>query len=214
MRAHLKDILHLPVSVLARSLGMMDLVRSAASGAVAKDPRVAATFLPYRDAQSYVLLRGDSGEHRGPRLPIPPQDLWLDYGTTSDGYLASGKDDLEKLLAVAHSYGFDLHDGARVLDFGCASGRIIRWLEDHTERGEVWGVDISGAHVTWCQQNLSPPFRFAMTTTFPHLPFEEQVLPHDLRRIGLHPYLRSRGSMADGTEADHLPRWAACAHGS
>jgi SAM-dependent methyltransferase len=50
---------------------------------------------------------------------------------------------------------------------------MIRWLEDHTERGEVWGVDISGAHITWCQQNLSSPFRFATTTTFPHLPFED-----------------------------------------
>jgi SAM-dependent methyltransferase len=34
-------------------------------------------------------------------------------------------------------------------------------------------VDISGAHVTWCQQNLSPPFRFVTTTTFPHLPFDD-----------------------------------------
>ena len=163
MRKHLKDILlkgifRLPVRILARDLGMLG---------------IAATFLPYRGAQSYVLPRGDRGEHRGPRLPVPPQDLWLGYGATSEGYLASGKEDLEKLLVVARSSGFDLNDRARVLDFGCASGRMIRWLVDHTERGEVWGVDISGAHITWCQQNLSPPFRFATTTTFPHLPFED-----------------------------------------
>ena len=25
----------------------------------------------------------------------------------------------------------------------------------------------------WCQQHLSPPFKFATTTSFPHLPFED-----------------------------------------
>jgi len=173
MRQQLKKTFRLPVRVLARYLGMADFVRSAASAVVVEDPRNAATFFPYRGAQSYAMLRGDSSGPQGPRLPVPPQDLWSGYATTPDGYLASGKEDLEKLLAVARSSGFDLHDGARVLDFGCASGRMIRWLEGHTERGEVWGVDISGAHVTWCQQNLSPPFRFATTTTFPHLPFED-----------------------------------------
>ena len=78
----LKGIVRLPVSILARNLGMLG---------------IAATFLPYRGARSYALPRGDASEHRGPRLPVPPQDLWLGYGSTSDGYLASGKEDLEKL---------------------------------------------------------------------------------------------------------------------
>src|SRR5215831_20326160 len=112
MWQQLKDILRLPVSVVARTLGMTDLVRSAAWAAVAEDPRVAATFVPYRGSQSYALLRRDTDEHRGSRLPVPPRNLWLGYGSTLDGYLASGKEDLEALLAVFRSSGFELHDGA------------------------------------------------------------------------------------------------------
>ncbi|WP_197446187.1 class I SAM-dependent methyltransferase [Tautonia plasticadhaerens] len=64
--------------------------------------------------------------------------------------------------------------GQRILDFGCASGRMIRYFEDVAGRCEIWGVDINAEHITWCQQHLSPPFNFATTTTFPHLPFEDR----------------------------------------
>lgn len=158
---------------LVDAAGIGRFVRSAAVAATGVDPTVAATFLPFRAGESYALLRRDAGIDRGSDLPVPPEDLWLGYGTTVDGYLKSGKDDLEKLLAVAGPMDQLLRPDARILDFGCASGRMLRWLVDYTARGEVWGVDISGAHITWCQQNLSPPFRFFCSTTFPHLPFEE-----------------------------------------
>jgi SAM-dependent methyltransferase len=51
---------------------------------------------------------------------------------------------------------------------------MIRWFKDLAETREVWGVDIAAELVVWCQQNLSPPFRFATTTSFPHLPFEDR----------------------------------------
>jgi SAM-dependent methyltransferase len=34
-------------------------------------------------------------------------------------------------------------------------------------------VDISAAHIEWCQRHLTPPMFFATTTTAPHLPFED-----------------------------------------
>jgi SAM-dependent methyltransferase len=69
--------------------------------------------------------------------------------------------------------GFDFPDGARVLDFGCAAGRMVRWLRGEADRCEIWGTDIRGEHIVWCQQHLSPPFHFVTTTTLPHLPFED-----------------------------------------
>lgn len=50
---------------------------------------------------------------------------------------------------------------------------MIRWLTKEAKAGEVWGVDIAGSHILWCQQNLPAPFKFATTTSFPHLPFED-----------------------------------------
>ena len=50
---------------------------------------------------------------------------------------------------------------------------MMRWLADIAHRCEVWGVDISARHIMWCQNHLSPPFKFATVTTAPHLPFED-----------------------------------------
>jgi len=74
---------------------------------------------------------------------------------------------------ILDSSGFSIRDGSRVLDLGCASGRMIRWLVDFAEQCEIWGVDISAEHIIWCQEYLSPPFNFATVTTSPHLPFED-----------------------------------------
>ena len=47
-------------------------------------------------------------------------------------------------LALLERNDLALREGARVLDFGCASGRLTRWFADYAESGEVWGVDVSG----------------------------------------------------------------------
>ena len=51
---------------------------------------------------------------------------------------------------------------------------MVRWLHDFARAGEVWGVDLVGDLVVWCQQHLSPPFKFVTTTSYPHLPFEDR----------------------------------------
>jgi len=66
--------------------------------------------------------------------------------------------------------GIDLSSCKRVLDLGCGSGRMLRWLDG--VRAEVWGSDVSAPHIVWCQQNLNPPYRFLTNTSCPHLPFE------------------------------------------
>jgi SAM-dependent methyltransferase len=101
------------------------------------------------------------------------EKLWMGYGPTIENFLSSGKVDVEKMKKILGSVGFRIQDGNRVLDLGCASGRMIRWLNGFAEQCEIWGVDISAEHIIWCQQHLSPPFNFAAVTTSPHLPFED-----------------------------------------
>jgi SAM-dependent methyltransferase len=103
-------------------------------------------------------------------LPIPPEHLWRGY----DEYLSSGKRHVGKMLDILKEAGFSLNMGSRILDFGCAAGRMIRWLKDTAAVSEVWGTDVSAEHITWCKQHLSPPFNFATNTTLPHLPFEDR----------------------------------------
>ena len=85
-----------------------------------------------------------------------------------------GREDVDTMLKLVDASDFALSDGDRILDFGCASGRMIRHLDTLPVSCEIWGTDICAELIYWCRQNLSPPFHFATTTTAPHLPFEDQ----------------------------------------
>ena len=143
-------------------------------------PQVAAKFYPYEGARrSYILPKvGHECPKNESDLPIPPKDLWLGYfsETGPEGYLALGREQIRKMKDILEASGLSLEQGSRsrVLDFGCASGVMMRWLYDFARSGEVWGVDILGDWMAWCQQHLSPPFKFVTTTSYPNLPFEDR----------------------------------------
>lgn len=104
-------------------------------------------------------------------LPVPPKAFWQRWGLTLESYLDGGRRDIETMLETVTATS-GVHDGIeRILDFGCAEGRMLRHLH-HAQR-ELWGVDINAERITWCQQHLSPPLRFVTTTTTPHLPFRD-----------------------------------------
>ena len=133
-------------------------------------------FYPYKPDQKSYILRNPSGQGRERpylQLPAPPQDLWMGYETTIDDFLNSGRKNVETMKGLLESSGFCIKEGKRILDFGCAAGRMIRWLDDIAKQSEIWGVDVSAEHIIWCQQHLAPPFYFCTVTTAPHLPFED-----------------------------------------
>jgi SAM-dependent methyltransferase len=80
---------------------------------------------------------------------------------------------METMLSILERVGESSQTLTRVLDLGCAGGRMLRFYPYIPGESELWGVDISARHITWCQHNLSPPLLFAMSTTSPHLPFED-----------------------------------------
>jgi SAM-dependent methyltransferase len=131
-------------------------------------------YLPY-EQDLYVVpkLSDNHRENDDHTFPVPPKPLWLHYGATADEYLALGEAHVSTMISIANTSGFALREGNRVLDFGCGAGRMIRWLHKFAGRCEIWGVDINARCIKWCQQNLSPPFKFATITTAPHLPFED-----------------------------------------
>ncbi|HAO11934.1 MAG TPA: methyltransferase type 11, partial [Planktothrix sp. UBA8407] len=108
------------------------------------------------------------------QFPIPPKDLMLVFAENEEYYLNSGKTQVQIILSVLRECGYFLKTGSRILDFGCASGRILRELADLSDICEIWGTDISADCIAWCQQNMSPPFHFFVGTTMPHLPFEDR----------------------------------------
>jgi len=134
-------------------------------------------YEPYHgDALSYAI----PGVHTEsmPTCPlgfaIPPQELWMGYGKTAEEHLSSGEVDISTMLQLLNDSGYGVDRLHRILDWGCGAGRMIRWLKNIATTGEVWGADISSAHIFWCKRYLSPPFNFFTTTTIPHLPFEDR----------------------------------------
>src|ERR1051326_856773 len=168
-RSHLSRIVRrlverAPFAVIARG-GVQQWVSQA--------PRLAAKFYPYRpEGTCYVLPRLTDRGTEG--LPVPPKPLWLGYASTPEQYLESGRRRATRMEEILQASSFTLEPQFRILDFGCASAIMLRWFENIATCGEAWGVDIAGASIVWCQQYLSPPFKFATTSSFPYLPFEDR----------------------------------------
>jgi len=133
-----------------------------------------ATFYPHRADDEYYTLPAyprENGERSTP--PLPPSELRVNYGTSDKEYLECGRNDIAKLRQILKEANFPIEGTKRILEFGCAAGRMIRWLDDLAPSHEIWGVDIWASAVLWCKDHLSPPLHFATTTVCPHLPFED-----------------------------------------
>jgi SAM-dependent methyltransferase len=64
--------------------------------------------------------------------------------------------------------------GARVLDFGCGAGRVLRHLPEVVgDAGELHGVDIDGPSIAWLQANTSPTLRAVCCDELPRLPYPD-----------------------------------------
>jgi len=62
----------------------------------------------------------------------------------------------------------------RLLDFGCASGRLLRHaLTFSPEDVEPWGCDFAPANIQWMKRHLPKSLRSFVNTAVPHLPFED-----------------------------------------
>jgi ubiquinone/menaquinone biosynthesis C-methylase UbiE len=130
-------------------------------------------YLPSSNSSSDYSLVYSPPRINSP-LPVPPQELWLGYGSTASEYVDSGKQDVDKMISILSDVGFLINDNkSPILDLGCGGGRMIRHLNDFASQCEIWGMDISAPHINWLKMNLSPPFNFAVNTTIPHLPFSD-----------------------------------------
>jgi len=180
-----KFLLRFPADALiGSSKTLPEKINERISFAISKplmeDPHICAKFYPYEENDTSYFIRKPSSKYVTycePHLPFPPDELWRgsrSWLETQEEYLSWGRTNVKQMREITTRAGFSFEAGNRILDFGCATGVMIRWLNDISEKCEIWGVDIVAEYITWCQQYLSPPFHFVNTTTFPHLPFEDR----------------------------------------
>ena len=99
-----------------------------------------------------------------------PQDREF-YARRSDPfYWAFGLSDCFKVLAVAARLGRSIK---RILDVGCASGRVLRHFAIQTDIPEVWGRDINQRHIRWLCEHLPPRVIPVFNHCIPSLPMED-----------------------------------------
>ncbi len=160
------------------ALRPLGLGRPSFKRATRYDRSISARFLPYRPKDRvWAVCWEPLDMAREADLPLPPRDCRENYGLRAsrpdEQYLADGQGDVTTILRLVEQSGLGLSACHRVLDFGCATGRLIRWFRAFAADHEAWGTDLNASHILWCQQHLSPPFRFVTTTSFPHLPFDD-----------------------------------------
>lgn len=145
------------------------------SGEYMHSPFADAKHVPlFGDKTAYVIPKVNPSVADSPDgMPIPPKPLWLGYAEDAGLYLKIGQENMDRMRALLASAGRDIRPGQRILDFGCAAGPMLRRLKDFLETSELWGVDIDMESILWCQQHFPKQYRWAVTSTFPHLPFED-----------------------------------------
>jgi len=135
----------------------------------------APLYVPFQgDAHTFFVPKATESGARAQELPIPPREMWLGYGATAEEYLKSGEVHVAQMNELSREHGNCLGQAGRVLELGCAAGRMIRYVPDVAARAEIWGTDICAEHVYWCQEHFPSRFHFATTTIVPHLPFEDR----------------------------------------
>lgn len=154
---------------------LLQMSNSLLTPLVIVNPSLSAKIYSYKSyANEFVILDPDldTVEKDENGLPVPPKVLRLGE-LTKEAFLSRGKSDVESMIKCLNTAGVSIEDSSTILDYGCSSGKMIRWLFDYAKEREIWGVDLAAEHIFWNQRYLSPPFHFATVTSAPHLPFED-----------------------------------------
>lgn len=109
--------------------------------------------------------------------PLPtPEDREAYHGGRDFDWWLSGLRDMRSVLHHIRKDGGALSSNAKVLEFGCASGRVLRHFACQQEDYEIWGCDLKLRHVEWVRQFLPPRVRIFHNTLMPTLPIEDNYL--------------------------------------
>ena len=106
-------------------------------------------------------------------FPIPSPDDREGYFDDDLVYWLFGHGDARLLTDVAAARGRPLGAGQRLLDMGCATGRVLRHLHLEVPELELVGVEIGRHHVEWVRRHLPPAIWVAQTTVLPSLPLPD-----------------------------------------
>jgi SAM-dependent methyltransferase len=105
--------------------------------------------------------------------PLPvTEDREGYYDNRHYDFWLSGLNEYNKIKKSCEKFGVELNSATKVLDFGCASGRVLRHFSLQSNV-ESWGCDINENHVTWCNKFLPTNSRVFQNSSLPHLQVQD-----------------------------------------
>ncbi len=107
--------------------------------------------------------------------PMPKPIDREGYATeeNSDRYWISGLADWLNVSTAIKRHLPDI-DRVRFLDFGCASGRVLRHaLTQSGSNTEIWGCDLAPANIEWIKRHLPKEIHSNVNSAQPKLPLDD-----------------------------------------
>ena len=147
--------------------------------AISTWPREKLRRYRYTDLEGErVSLNPGDFAHLDPH-PLPKPIDREGYATeeNSDRYWVSGLADWRNITSAIQRYLGDA-SMVRLLDFGCASGRVLRHaltqpIETTQAPVEVWGCDLAPANIAWIKKHMPSQLNCRVNSTDPKLPFDD-----------------------------------------
>ena len=108
-------------------------------------------------------------------LPLPPDYDRYGYPSDNEEYLATGRLHHDRLMSIISRHRGVL-GGMTILDFGCATGRVLRHFatESRLHGWKLCGVDVQARCIEWLRQNFPKEFEVCTVTALPTLPFADR----------------------------------------
>lgn len=134
----------------------------------------------YADAEPWILFDRVPLEHsieeyisRDP-WPLPCTAEREGYhGERHYDYWLSGLKDYLSIKYTLGRHSVLLPQAGPILDFGCASGRVLRHLLCNVPEVDIWGADIDIRLIDWILKYLGDKPRVFHSTVLPFLPVED-----------------------------------------
>jgi SAM-dependent methyltransferase len=160
--------------VVRNASALPETVRAQLPPALESARGIGGRFDPQKAMRGVVFSPAPDGSRPdGAGIEVPPPTLWRNGERSAEEYVEAGRRDMATMREMLAAAGRPIESARTILDFGCAAGRMTRWLLDLAPGREIWGVDINEPSINWCAAHLRPPCHFTVTTTLPHLPFAD-----------------------------------------
>ncbi len=125
-------------------------------------------------ARAWYRLGSMTSTTTTPHTPPPPDDLMIRIGVSPESFPTreAREEFYENTGRAAYECirGVVAHEGGQtILDFGCGTGRVLRWFAAEPEL-HLAGCDVYAPSIAWMQANFDPAIRLYASGAMPPLP--------------------------------------------